>query len=139
MLAVVAIIVIGKSLAAFAIVLAFRYPLNTALTVAASLAQIGEFSFILAGLGVALGLAAGGRRHLILAGALISIALNPLVFRAIEPAQTWIRARSNLARLLERARRPARGTADERRCGPPHRPRPARRLRPRRTARRARR
>ena len=53
-MAVVAIIIIGKSLAAFAIVLAFRYPLNTALTVSASLAQIGEFSFILAGLGVAL-------------------------------------------------------------------------------------
>lgn len=55
-LAVVAIIVFGKSLAAFALVLAFRYPLNTALTVSASLAQIGEFSFILAGLGVTLGL-----------------------------------------------------------------------------------
>ena len=48
MLAVVAIIIVGKSLAAVALVLAFRYPLNTALTVGASLAQIGEFSFILA-------------------------------------------------------------------------------------------
>ena len=55
-LAVVAIIMVGKSLAAVALVLALRYPLNTALTVAASLAQIGEFSFILAGLGVSLGL-----------------------------------------------------------------------------------
>jgi CPA2 family monovalent cation:H+ antiporter-2 len=101
-LAVVAIIVFGKSLAAFAIVLAFRYPLNTALTVSASLAQIGEFSFILAGLGVALGLLPTEGYSLVLAGALISIALNPLVFRAIEPAQAWIRSRSSLARLLER-------------------------------------
>ena len=51
-LGVVAIIIVGKSLAAMVLVLAFRYPLNTALTVAASLAQIGEFSFILAGLGI---------------------------------------------------------------------------------------
>jgi CPA2 family monovalent cation:H+ antiporter-2 len=66
-------------------VLAFRYPLNTALTVAASLAQIGEFSFILAGLGSALGLLPPKGMSLVLAGALISIALNPLVFAAIEP------------------------------------------------------
>ena len=54
LLATVGIIVVGKSLAAFLLVLAFRYPLNTALTVSASLAQIGEFSCILAGLGVSL-------------------------------------------------------------------------------------
>ncbi|MBD3811017.1 MAG: Kef family K(+) transporter [Betaproteobacteria bacterium] len=100
-LAVVAIIVFGKSLAAFLLVLAFRYPLNTALTVSASLAQIGEFSFILAGLGVMLGVLPAEGQSLILAGALISIALNPLVFTVIEPAQTWIRARSKLARKLE--------------------------------------
>ncbi|BAV34899.1 sodium:proton antiporter [Sulfuricaulis limicola] len=101
-LAVVAIIVLGKSLASFILVLGFRYPLNTALTVSASLAQIGEFSFILAGLGVTLGLLPTEGYSLVLAGALISIALNPLVFRAIEPAQKWIRSRSRLARLLER-------------------------------------
>jgi CPA2 family monovalent cation:H+ antiporter-2 len=101
-LAVVAIILVGKSAAAFLIVLAFRYPLNTALTVSASLAQIGEFSFILASLGVALGLLPVAGQSLILAGALISIALNPLVFGAIEPLQDWIRARSRLARLFER-------------------------------------
>lgn len=81
---VVAIIVFGNPLAAFLIVLAFRYPLNTALTVAASLAQIGEFSFILAGLGLSLGLLPQEGQHLILAGSIISIALNPLVFQAIE-------------------------------------------------------
>jgi K+:H+ antiporter len=99
---VIAIIVFGKSLAAFFLVLLFRYPLNTALTVSASLAQIGEFSFILASLGVSLGLLPTEGQSLILAGAIISIALNPLVFRAIEPAQAWIRARSKLAQTLER-------------------------------------
>lgn len=102
-LTVIAIIVVGKSLAAFALVLAFRYPLNTALTVSASLAQIGEFSFILAGLGVSLGLLPSEGYSLILAGAIGSISLNAFVFHAIEPAQRWIRARSRLARALERS------------------------------------
>ena len=79
-LVVLAIIIAGKTLAAFALVLAFRYPLNTALTVSASLAQIGEFSFILASLGVALNLLPMEGQDLILAGALLSIALNPLLF-----------------------------------------------------------
>ena len=100
-LAVVGIIVLGKSLAAAAVVLLFRYPLNTALTVSASLAQIGEFSFILAGLGVSLKLLPAEGPSLILAGALISIALNPLVFKAIEPLQRWLRQHSELARKLE--------------------------------------
>ncbi|HVR29682.1 MAG TPA: YbaL family putative K(+) efflux transporter [Thermoanaerobaculia bacterium] len=99
---VVAIILVGKSIAAFLLVLAFRYPLNTALTVSASLAQIGEFSFILAGLGVSLGLLPAEGRDLILAGALISIAFNPFLFNAIEPLQAWIRRRSKLARTFER-------------------------------------
>jgi CPA2 family monovalent cation:H+ antiporter-2 len=100
--AVILIIMLGKSLAAFFLVLLFRYPLNTALTVSASLAQIGEFSFILAGLGVSLGLMPPEGQSLVLAGSIISIALNPLVFRAIEPAQAWIRSRSKLAQALER-------------------------------------
>src|SRR4030095_701231 len=98
--AVVAIIVLGKSLAAFLLVLAFRYPLNTALTVYASLAQIGEFSFILAGLGVSLKLLPVEGQSLILAGALISICLNSLMFNAVEPVQRWIRGRAGLARSL---------------------------------------
>jgi len=102
-LAVVAIIMVGKTLAAVALVMAFRYPLNSALTVGASLAQIGEFSFILAGLGVALKLLPAEGQSLILAGALISIALNSLLFDAIEPAQRWLRARSSLARRLEQS------------------------------------
>ncbi|MES1242176.1 MAG: YbaL family putative K(+) efflux transporter [Acidobacteriota bacterium] len=106
LLVVLAIIVLGKSIAAFLIVLAFRYPLNTALTVSASLAQIGEFSFILAGLGISLGLLPQDGQSLILAGAILSIAINPLIFRAVEPLQTWIRSRSNLARLAERPHDP---------------------------------
>lgn len=101
-LSVVAIIIFGKSVAAMGLVLAFRYPLNTALTVAASLAQIGEFSFILAGLGMSLGLLSAEGMSLILAGALISIALNPLVFTAISPLRAWLLRRSELALRLER-------------------------------------
>lgn len=100
-LGVVAIIIVGKSIAALGLVLAFRYPLNTALTVAASLAQIGEFSFILAGLGLSLGLLPKEGMSLVLAGALISIALNPFLFAAVEPVRRWILARSDLARRLE--------------------------------------
>ena len=99
-LAVVGIIIIGKSLAAMALVLAFRYPLNTALTVAASLAQIGEFSFILAGLGLTLGILPMEGLNLVLAGALISIALNPLVFTSIKPVSQWLLERSATARRL---------------------------------------
>ena len=101
-LAVVGIIILGKSLAAMFLVIALRYPLNTALTVAASLAQIGEFSFILAGLGLTLGLLPAEGVSLVLAGALISIALNPLVFRSIAPLQRWLLSRSETARALDR-------------------------------------
>ncbi|WP_036302289.1 YbaL family putative K(+) efflux transporter [Methylotenera sp. L2L1] len=101
-LAVVAVIVVGKSVAAMAITLAFRYPLNTALVVAASLAQIGEFSFILAGLGVSLGILPAEGMSLILAGALISIAINPLLFSLIEPFKKWLIGRSRLASELEK-------------------------------------
>jgi monovalent cation:H+ antiporter-2, CPA2 family len=74
------LIVVGKSLAAFLIVLAFRYPIATALTISASLAQVGEFSFILGEFGVNLNLLPSEGRDLILAGAIISILLNPLMF-----------------------------------------------------------
>lgn len=83
-LVTVLIIVLGKSLAAFAIVRGFGYSTPTALTISASLAQIGEFSFILAGLGVSLALLPEQGRDLILAGAIISILLNPLLFAALD-------------------------------------------------------
>jgi CPA2 family monovalent cation:H+ antiporter-2 len=82
--ATLAIIVFGKSVAAFGIVRAFGRSTPTALTISASLAQIGEFSFILAGLGVELGLLPTEGRDLILAGAILSILLNPLVFMLVD-------------------------------------------------------
>jgi monovalent cation:H+ antiporter-2, CPA2 family len=100
-IAVVAIIVFGKSIAAMAITLVLRYPLNTALTVAASLAQIGEFSFILGALGVSLGILPKEGMSLILAGALISIAINPLVFSFIKPFKKWVLSVSETARKYE--------------------------------------
>jgi CPA2 family monovalent cation:H+ antiporter-2 len=112
-LGVILVIVIGKSLAAFAIVLLFRYPVGTALTVSASLAQIGEFSFILAGLGIALNLLPSEARNLILAGALFSITLNPLVFAALPATERWLRARPRLLGVLERAREPTTGSSSE--------------------------
>ena len=83
LLATVAIIIVGKSIAAFAIVRAFGHPGDTALTIAASLAQIGEFSFILATLGTGLGVLPAEGRDLILAGAIVSIFLNPFIFSMI--------------------------------------------------------
>jgi len=102
-LVVIAGIVLVSPLVAFTIVLTFRYPLNTALVVAAGLAQIGEFSFIVAGLGRSLGLLPREGEQLLIAGSLITITINPLLFRAIEPVQRWIRSRSGFARALERS------------------------------------
>ena len=83
-IATVLIIVLGKSLAAFLIVRLFGHPNAIALTISASLAQIGEFSFILAGLGVGLALLPERGRDLVLAGAILSIMLNPLLFVALD-------------------------------------------------------
>lgn len=81
--ATVLIIVFGKSIAAYLIVIAFRYPKYTALTISVSLAQIGEFSFILAELGVKLKILSEETQDIILAGAIISILLNPMLFKLI--------------------------------------------------------
>ncbi|MER8622707.1 cation:proton antiporter [Mesorhizobium sp. M1143] len=103
-LATLAIIVIGKSLAAFVIVIAFRYPLGTALMISASLAQIGEFSFILAELGVGLKLLPQQGRDLILAGAILSILVNPLMFLALDWMKPWLDARAAKAAPPEEAK-----------------------------------
>ncbi len=87
-LATVLIILLGKSLAAFLIIRAFGYPNSTATLVSVSLAQIGEFSFILAGLGVTLGVLPEEGRSLILAGALISIFVNPFLFTGLDMLST---------------------------------------------------
>ena len=89
LLATLAIIMIGKSAAAFLIVVLFRHPVATALTISASLSQIGEFSFILAELGVASQILPSDGRDLIMAGAILSIMLNPLMFAAA----TWLAPR----------------------------------------------
>jgi CPA2 family monovalent cation:H+ antiporter-2 len=93
--AVVAIIIVGKGLAAFAIMKVFKQPMETSLLVAVALAQIGEFSFVLAGMGRRFELMSVDTYNLILAGAIISIALNPFLFRIVdgrkpnpEPAET---------------------------------------------------
>jgi CPA2 family monovalent cation:H+ antiporter-2 len=98
---VVLVIVLGKSVVAFAVVLAFGYPATAALTVSASLAQIGEFSFILAGLGFELGVLPPEGGDLILAGALLSITVNPMVFATIDPVARWLRKRPRLLTRLE--------------------------------------
>jgi CPA2 family monovalent cation:H+ antiporter-2 len=101
-LMVLLIIMIGKSLAAFAIMIAFRKPVRTALLISASLAQIGEFSFILAGLGITLGLLPAEANSLILAGALLTISLNPVAFGIVAPLERWLNRHPRLMALLER-------------------------------------
>jgi monovalent cation:H+ antiporter-2, CPA2 family len=105
-LATVGVIVVGKSLAAIAVVLMLRYPIRTAVVVSASLAQVGEFSFILAGLGMSLGLLPKEGNDLILAGALISIALNPLMFGLVGPLERWFQRHPKLSARLEPASNP---------------------------------
>ena len=97
-LATLLIILVGKSLAAYAIVRAFGYANATALTISTSLAQIGEFSFILANLGVALLLLPEQGRDLILAGAIISMLLNPFLFSALDGLLARQEARSKRAK-----------------------------------------
>ena len=84
LLGALAVVVIGKSLAAVAIMRIFKQPPDSTMLIAASLAQIGEFSFILAGVGVALGLLPGDARDLIIGAAILSIVLNPLAFLVFE-------------------------------------------------------
>jgi CPA2 family monovalent cation:H+ antiporter-2 len=98
------LILIGKSLAALGIVLLLGYPLSTALTVSAALAQIGEFSFILAGLGIAYQLLPPEGLSLILAGALLSITLNPIVFAGADLLIGWVRSRPRLKWRFEEMR-----------------------------------
>jgi len=97
LIATLLVVIVGKSIAAFLIVIAFRHPIATALTISASLAQIGEFSFILAELGYASKMLSKQARDLILAGAILSIMLNPLVFAGVD----WLIAR------LERRKAPS--------------------------------
>jgi CPA2 family monovalent cation:H+ antiporter-2 len=94
--ATLGVILLGKPLAALGIVLLLGYPLRVALAVAVALAQIGEFSFILAILGKELGLLTDTAMHTIVATAIISITLNPLLYRLIAPVATWVAHRPRL-------------------------------------------
>jgi CPA2 family monovalent cation:H+ antiporter-2 len=99
--AVILLIVAGKALTKLFIVTAAGYPPRVALTVAAGLAQIGEFSFIVGTMGRSLGLLPDAGFQLIVAGALISIALNPLLFAVIQPVERRLRASTALTTFLE--------------------------------------
>ncbi|HJQ98771.1 MAG TPA: cation:proton antiporter, partial [Candidatus Polarisedimenticolaceae bacterium] len=99
-----ALIVVGKALAAIVICALVGQPLRSGLVVAAGLAQIGEFSFILGQAGVKLGLLDGDHYSLILAGAVVSITLNPFMFRLVGPAERWIARSPRLTKWLDRSR-----------------------------------
>jgi CPA2 family monovalent cation:H+ antiporter-2 len=101
LLAALGIVLIGKPLAAFGIVALLGYPSRMALSVAAALAQIGEFSLILATLGDQLGILAPGTTNAIVAAAILTITLNPMLYRLVEPAEARL-ARSSLWALLNR-------------------------------------
>jgi CPA2 family monovalent cation:H+ antiporter-2 len=102
-LTVLGVVILVKALVTFAIVRGFGRPVRSSLLISASLAQIGEFSFILAGLGIVLGLLPEEARSLILAGAIISITLNPIVIRGAAALEAWLQKRPALLARLEPA------------------------------------
>jgi CPA2 family monovalent cation:H+ antiporter-2 len=98
------VVLVGKPLVAFLITWLMRYPLATSLSVAVALAQIGEFSFMLSRVGRDLGLLAADATNVLVAAAIISIVLNPMLFRAIKPVDRWTLAHPRVRRLLDRSR-----------------------------------
>ena len=101
-LSALAVVLIGKPLVALVIVSAWGYPIGVGLRIAVALAQIGEFSFIVAALGAQLGLVTDELRNTLVATAIVSIAVNPLLYRAVAPIERWVAKR-----------RPATATHDE--------------------------
>jgi K+:H+ antiporter len=106
------LVVVGKALIASCAGFLFPHPARTALVVAAGLSQIGEFSFIVGQAGMALGVLDQAQYSLILAGALVSITVNPLMFRLIAPAERWLRARPAIWRWIDRHGPAAAGDLD---------------------------
>jgi monovalent cation:H+ antiporter-2, CPA2 family len=98
-----AVVLVGKPLVALLIVWAMRYPLKVALTVAIALAQIGEFSFILSTIGRELGILTVTATNTLVATAMVSIVLSPLLYRAVDPVERWIAARPRLLHMLNRS------------------------------------
>ena len=90
MLATLGIVIIGKPLAALVVVLLFRRPLRSALSIAVALAQIGEFSFILASLASGLNILPPEATNALVVASVVSITLNPLLYKCIEPAVRWL-------------------------------------------------
>jgi monovalent cation:H+ antiporter-2, CPA2 family len=101
-LMVVGIVVVVKAIVTFMLMLLLRRPVRSALVISGSLAQIGEFSFILAGLGITMGVLPAEGRDLILAAAIVSIVLNPLLLRGANRVERWMEMRPGLATALER-------------------------------------
>ncbi len=99
-----AVVMIGKPLVAFFITWLLRYPVGTGLAVAIALAQIGEFSFMLSRVGRDLGLLTADANNVLVAVAILSIVVNPLLFRTVKPVDRWIQARPALRRILDRSR-----------------------------------
>ena len=95
---------LAKPVVAFFITWVMGYPFRTTLSVSVALAQIGEFSFMLAGVGKNLGVLAQEAGNVIVAVAILSIVLNPILFRAIQPIDRWTLARPTLRRFLDRSR-----------------------------------
>ena len=99
-LSVLAVVMIGKPLAALAIVWLLRYPPKVAIAVAVALAQIGEFSFMLATLGTTLGILPPAAMNVLVAAAIVSITLNPILYRAVDPMERWMTRHPRLWALL---------------------------------------
>jgi CPA2 family monovalent cation:H+ antiporter-2 len=93
---------LGKPLAALVIVLALRYPVRVALAVAVALAQIGEFTFMLAALGRGLGVLPEAATNALVGAAIVSISVNPILYRLVDPVEAWLARRPNLSRWLGR-------------------------------------
>jgi CPA2 family monovalent cation:H+ antiporter-2 len=114
-LGALAIVLLGKPLVALILIWGMRYPVKTALTVAIALAQIGEFSFILSTLGRDLGILSLEAANTLVAVSIVSIVINPVLYRSTDAIERWLTARPRLWQVLNRTRQPA---ADQR---PPHR------------------
>jgi CPA2 family monovalent cation:H+ antiporter-2 len=100
-----AVVMLGKPAVAFGLMWLMRYPLATTLSVTVALAQIGEFSFMLSRVGFDLGLLTGEAGNALVAVAILSIVVNPILYRTIKPLDAWTRAHPALRRLIDRSRR----------------------------------
>jgi CPA2 family monovalent cation:H+ antiporter-2 len=115
--ATLAVVIIGKPLVALLIVRFLRYPFHVALAVSIALAQIGEFSFILSSMGQDLGVLTAEASNVLVAVSIVSIVLNPLLYRAVGPIERWVSARPRLSKLLN-------PPLVDRGAGVPQKPRP---------------